>query len=126
MPGIVHGQRTIYVSKDGKRKRIICDGGVVPLVKRMWGDGFETVFSCEGSRDDPKLPPYVAIRNTPRLHEAHQLVQSFWSDCIIAMDTLLYGNVIFYALPDKRFEEQFMDALETKKNYVIKGAANGE
>ena len=87
-----HIQQTIYVlNKKGKRKRIVCDAGIVPLIRELWANGYETLFSCEG--DDFEYP-YVVIMNVGSdSAKVHSLLKKFWQCPIFTHD----GNS-FYAL----------------------------
>ena len=97
----IHEQQTIYVrNSEGRRKRIVCDKGIVPLIRNLWANGYETLFSCEGH---DRNYPYVVIKNVgSNPKKVHAILKSFWKCPIWTHD----GNA-FYALKSAENRRRF-------------------
>jgi hypothetical protein len=118
----IHKQQIIYVrNPDRRRKRIVCDCGVVPLVRRLWDNGFETVFSCQG---DDFNKSYIVVKDNGRMWEARDIVQDFWTGVPLAMSVTIHNHIAFESLNSDNAIQKWL--AELKRQSVMKTVLVGE
>jgi len=90
---IIEGERP-----NGNRYKLICDKGIVDLIRKLNDNGVRTAWSCEGAKDVAYLVinPYKLSKS--RLLWADHYIRKYWHDRYIAVDIgTRDANICYYA-----------------------------